>query len=220
MNTLLANLWQGLVRLGFRVLYREMAFTYDWVSWIFSLGQWRSWQMSLTTYLPASGRVLELAHGTGHLQRWLHENNYDTIGIDLSPQMGQITRQRLLDGGFVPQLLRGDGAALPFPASHFEALVCTFPTAFIYQQATLDEIARVLVPGGIGLLVLNGELLGKGPLAQLVEWAYRVTGQRGEPDFDIQSLFVHQTLDVQVRMVPAPGNTVVTLVELRRVGHR
>ena len=35
---MLINAWRRLLQFGFRLLYREMAFTYDWVSWIVSLG--------------------------------------------------------------------------------------------------------------------------------------------------------------------------------------
>ncbi|MBM4425321.1 MAG: hypothetical protein FJ030_18410, partial [Chloroflexi bacterium] len=33
-----------LLRLAFRLLYNEFAFTYDLVSWAVSVGQWRQWQ--------------------------------------------------------------------------------------------------------------------------------------------------------------------------------
>ena len=62
--------WWALVTFGFRLLYNEMAFTYDWVSWIVSLGQWRAWQRSALEHItaPPGTRVLELAHGTGNMQ--------------------------------------------------------------------------------------------------------------------------------------------------------
>ncbi len=37
------KLWVGLIKFGFRLLYQEMAWTYDWVSWLVSLGEWRRW---------------------------------------------------------------------------------------------------------------------------------------------------------------------------------
>ncbi|MCZ7544410.1 MAG: hypothetical protein M5R40_13175 [Anaerolineae bacterium] len=40
----LERLWWALVRFGFRLLYNELAFTYDLVSRVVSLGQWRAWQ--------------------------------------------------------------------------------------------------------------------------------------------------------------------------------
>jgi hypothetical protein len=48
----LTGLWWRLVRFGFRLLYNEMAFTYDAVSAVVSLGEWRSWQRAALNFLP------------------------------------------------------------------------------------------------------------------------------------------------------------------------
>ena len=37
------KLWVTLVRFGFRLLYYELAWTYDLVSWLVSLGEWVRW---------------------------------------------------------------------------------------------------------------------------------------------------------------------------------
>lgn len=93
---MLQKFWWRFVRFGFRLLYNELAFTYDIVSWFVSLGEWRAWQRSALRHLPPTGRILELAHGTGNLQLDLHAAGYyQTIGYDLSPYMGQITRYKL-----------------------------------------------------------------------------------------------------------------------------
>ncbi|MER3543218.1 MAG: hypothetical protein C4311_01115 [Chloroflexota bacterium] len=56
----------SLLRSAFRLLYNELAWTYDWVSQAVSLGQWRSWQRASLARLRGP-RVLEVAHGTGDL---------------------------------------------------------------------------------------------------------------------------------------------------------
>ena len=83
--------WWGLVGFGFRLLYNEMAFTYDLVSWIVSLGQWRAWQRAALDHIdaPPGARILELAHGTGNLQMDLRAAGYHTVALDLSRAMGR-----------------------------------------------------------------------------------------------------------------------------------
>jgi ubiquinone/menaquinone biosynthesis C-methylase UbiE len=178
---ILARAWWRLVELGFRLLYNELAWTYDLVSWVVSLGDWRRWQRTALRFLdvPPGSPVLEIAHGTGNLQIDLRTADLIPTGLDLSPAMGRIARRKLRRHGLATRLVRGQGEALPFPAERFPAVVSTFPTPFITEEATLREIYRVLLPGGRLVIVANGLLTGGGLLGRALEWAYRVTGQRG-----------------------------------------
>lgn len=173
--------WWWLVRLGFRLLYNEMAFTYDAVSWIVSRGQWRDWQRTVLPHLAASpgAAVLELAHGTGALQIELRRAGYRTAALDLSRAMGRIARRRLIRWGTRPLLVRAQAQAIPFPTGTFAAVVSTFPTEFILDPATLVEIYRVLKPGGRLVVVFGGLLTRRGLIEEGLEFAYRITGQRG-----------------------------------------
>ena len=124
---MLINAWRRLLQLGFRLLYREMAFTYNWVSWIVSLGQWRCWQRATLDYLPPpdSGPILELAHGTGDLQLDLRASGYVSIGYDISAQMGQIAHRKLRQAD--PQLVRGYAQQLPFAGACSRPWFVRFP---------------------------------------------------------------------------------------------
>jgi len=175
------HLWWGLVRLGFRLLYNELAWTYDAVSAIVSLGQWGDWQRVALRHVqaPAGARVLELAHGTGRLAVELRRAGYRLVALDRSPAMGRIARHRLLRWGWRPALVRADARALPFGAGQFAAAISTFPTEFIADPVTLAEIHRALQPGGRLVIVLGATLTGRNAAARSLELAYRVTGQRG-----------------------------------------
>ena len=188
---ILANLWWRLVRFGFRLLYNEMAFTYDLVSVVVSLGEWRSWQRAALKYLPdgKNGFILELAHGTGNLQIDLFEGGYQTIGYDLSPYMGQIASRKLKRKGMRGRLVRGKAQQLPFPAQQFRAVISTFPTDFIFADVTLKEVHRILEPEGRFIIVPNGVLTGGGATEKGLEWLYRITGQRGEQNTSIREFF-------------------------------
>jgi ubiquinone/menaquinone biosynthesis C-methylase UbiE len=174
------SLWWRLVRFGFRLLYNEMAWTYDTVSWAVSLGQWRAWQQASIPYLNVErrGLVLELAHGTGDLQLDLAGAGLQAIGLDLSSHMGRIARNKLFRHSIPPCLVRASVLNLPFPTASFEGMVSTFPTEVMVQPRTASEVYRVLRPGGRFVIVPNGILKLKGPISRLLEGLYRATGQR------------------------------------------
>lgn len=172
-----AKLWWRLVRLGFHLLYNEMAWTYDGVSWLASLGQWREWQRAALPFVRGP-RVLEIAHGPGHMLRALQACGYDVVGLDLSPFMGRMAAARLRRAGLNLPLVRGRGEGLPFAAASFDTVLTTFPTEFILQAETLRAVRRVLGKNGRFLIVPEGHLAGSGPLTRFVSWLYVITGQR------------------------------------------
>jgi hypothetical protein len=130
--TLIKALWWRLVRIGFRLLYNEMAWTYDLVSRVVSLGHWRRWQRASIGHLKVSPSdpILELAHGTGNLQIDLANERLHAVGLDLSP-----TWVASPEAGWKAAPAGTPGtrkrSQLPFATGHFKAVVSTFPTEFI-----------------------------------------------------------------------------------------
>jgi ubiquinone/menaquinone biosynthesis C-methylase UbiE len=210
----LQEAWLALVRLGFRLLYNEMAFTYDAVSYVVSLGEWRAWQYGALDLLTTdSRRILELAHGTGHVQGRLHATGYWTVGLDLSRMMGRIARRRLRAAGAVPRLVNGTAARLPFASAAFDAVVCTFPTAFIVQPDVLWETRRVLRPGGRLIVVLNGVLDGSSPVQRFIDFLYRITGQgRSDSLAPFASRFADAGFEVEMVTMQCVRSVAQTLV--------
>ena len=141
-----------LMRFAYRQLYTNFAWTYDAVAAVVSLGEWKAWGRAVIPFI-SSQRILELAHGPGHLHLALRQQGYPTVGVDLSPQMGRIARRRLQRAGLSCTLARANVMCLPFPAETFGCLVSTFPTEFIFAGQTLCEAARVLVDGGRFIVV-------------------------------------------------------------------
>lgn len=169
--------WWRLVGLGFQLLYGPMAWSYDLVSWLASLGQWRAWQRAALPYIQGQ-HVLELAHGPGHLLHDLACAGYGVTGVDLSPQMGGRAQRLLHRRGLSVPLVRGRGEQLPFAPSSFDTVVATFPTPFILAGDTLQSVHRVLQPGGRMVIIPQAYLTRRGPLTRLVNWLYVITGQR------------------------------------------
>jgi ubiquinone/menaquinone biosynthesis C-methylase UbiE len=166
------------VRAAFGLLYNELAWSYDAVSWLASLGKWREWQTAALGELQGQ-RVLEIAHGPGHVLRELGSAGRLSVGLDLSAAMGRQARRRLVRAGLAVRLTCGRAQALPFAEGSFDSAVATFPAEFIADPATLEEISRVLAPGGRLVIVPEAQLIGRGPLIWALEWLYRLTGQRG-----------------------------------------
>jgi ubiquinone/menaquinone biosynthesis C-methylase UbiE len=210
--------WWRLVRFGFRLLYNEFAFTYDTVSKVVSFGAWRCWQRAALKHLDVSqeARVLELAHGTGDLQLDLHTAGYRPIGCDLSPYMGRIAAHKLRRAGFASQLARARADRLPFATNSFEAVICTFPTDFIFQADTLTDIRRILRPNGQLIIVPNGVLTHRDPASISLEWLYRITGQRGG-DFDLTAFFAHHGFAAVLTTEPCPRSIVQVVVARKSV---
>jgi ubiquinone/menaquinone biosynthesis C-methylase UbiE len=101
----------------------------------------------------ARGRVLEVAIGTG---RDLPYYPADVIitGIELSPAMLAIARQRAADLGRDVDLHEGDAEHLPFGGASFDTVVCALSLCTIRDPAAaLGETRRVLRPGGRLLLL-------------------------------------------------------------------
>jgi ubiquinone/menaquinone biosynthesis C-methylase UbiE len=161
------------------LLYNELAWTYDLVAWVVSFGQWKAWGRAAISRLRRP-RVLEIAHGPGHLLVAMTRAGLTPVGLDLSPQMGRLAQARLRRVStpvLTPGLVRACGQALPFRSGVFDSVVSTFPAEFIVEPATLKEIARVMKQSGCAVFVPGVAFKSSLP-ARFLEWLYTVTGQQ------------------------------------------
>jgi ubiquinone/menaquinone biosynthesis C-methylase UbiE len=100
----------------------------------------------------ATGQTLEVAVGTG-LNLPFYPSEIELTGIDLSPAMLAVARQRARQLGRAVDLREADALALPFPDPSFDTVVCTFSLCAIPDdRAAIREMTRVLRPGGLLLL--------------------------------------------------------------------
>jgi ubiquinone/menaquinone biosynthesis C-methylase UbiE len=100
----------------------------------------------------AYGRVLEVAIGTG--RNLPHYPPGAITGIELSPAMLAIARQRAADLGRDVDLQEGDAEHLPFGDASFDTVVCALSLCTIPDPAAaISEMKRVLVSGGRLLLL-------------------------------------------------------------------
>lgn len=96
---------------------------------------------------PLDGkRVLDLACGSG---RWLGRlksgGARTVIGLDASPEMLDVARERAGAGG---PLVRGYGLSLPFADASFDLVLCSFATGHVADlQGLAGEVGRVCSAG-------------------------------------------------------------------------
>jgi ubiquinone/menaquinone biosynthesis C-methylase UbiE len=134
-----------------RAFYRQYAPRYDqqaaWYDRVL-LGDGRAWACT-----QSRGAVLEVAIGTGrNLPYYPHDRRL--TGIDLTPAMLTLARDRARDLRVAVALLVADAQALPFAAASFDSVVCTLGlNAIPDDQAAVAEMYRVLRRGGRLVLV-------------------------------------------------------------------
>jgi ubiquinone/menaquinone biosynthesis C-methylase UbiE len=101
----------------------------------------------------ARGETLEIAAGTGRNLPF-YPADVRLTGLDVSPAMLAVARQRAKELGRQADLRVGDAQALDFPAASFDTVVCTLALCTIPDPArAVAEAARVLRPGGQLLLL-------------------------------------------------------------------
>lgn len=126
--------------------------------------------------LPAGGHVLDLACGSAPLLRWGFDGRW--TGVDRSP------RELDLAGGAAgARVVRAEAAYLPFADQRFSAAVCSMALMLLQPLGPcLEEVRRVLVPGGTVVALLPG---GAGPLGAGDLWRWgRVLAALGRVRFE------------------------------------
>lgn len=114
--------------------------------------------------LSEGASVLDLCCGWGRHAIRLAQRGLDVTGLDLSPYHIDLARQGAAEAGVEVEWIVDDMRSLPVETSSFDAVINLF-TAFGYfddagNQQVLQEIARVLKPGGKLLIdVINRDFI-------------------------------------------------------------
>ena len=132
--------------------YARWAPVYDLVfGAVFDKGR----QAAIAAAERIGGRILEVGVGTGISLPDYNPSNR-LVGVDISLPMLRKARERVatheLDN--VEALAVMDASGLGLPSASFDAVVAQYViTAVPHPEATLDEFARVLKPGGEIIMV-------------------------------------------------------------------
>jgi len=159
------------------------------------------------------GRVLEVGVGTG-LSLPYYSSDLRICGVDISEPMLRKAQQRVAEHGLanVESLLVMDAEHLDFADASFDVVVAQYViTTVPNPEATLDEFARVLRPGGE--IVLVSRVGAEAGLRRALEkWfapAARKLGWRTEFSFQRYAQWAKRTHGVQLierRAMPPFGH--------------
>lgn len=202
----------------FKLLYNQLAWTYDWVAATVSVGLWKEWVFETLPHLTGPA-VLEIGHGPGHLQTALHARGVYTVGLDRSRQMGGLAFRRLKICGYMPVLVNGYAQNLPFQDRSFHQVVATFPTEYLVQPRTLAEIFRVLAPRGTLLVLPVAWITSQRFPYRLAAWLFRITGQSPGWDERFEQPFRKAGFDVHVVHISRPYSTLLLIKAIKPVGN-
>jgi phosphatidylethanolamine/phosphatidyl-N-methylethanolamine N-methyltransferase len=169
------------------------------------------------------GRILEVGVGTGiSLPDYARANRL--VGVDLSEPMLRKARARVAEQTLsnVELLAVMDAERLALPDKSFDVVVAQYViTAVPHPEATLDEFARVIRPGG-EIVLVNHIGAESGPRALFEQWfapLARRLGWRPEFRFRILSDWAQRHGGVRVierRAMPPLGH--FSLIRFERLG--
>jgi len=156
-------------------VFKEVASRYDLMNDFMSFGSHRILKRILLnmSQISPNSKVLDLAGGTGDVTALFAQRLAEEGSIwlaDYSQEMIAVARDRMLNQGFSNvNFAVTQAESLPFESDHFNCVSISFGFRnFTDKELALQEIYRVLAPGGI-LLILEFSK----PTNRLLETAYK-----------------------------------------------
>ena len=134
-------------------MFDSIAPRYDFLNHLLSVGIDRMWRRALIKDLEVEDphAVLDVATGTGDLAIAMARGGIRKItGSDISEGMLAIGRKKADKAGLDIDMVMADAQNLPFGEGSFDAVTSAFGIRnFPDPQTALDEMFRVLHPGGV-----------------------------------------------------------------------
>lgn len=130
-----------------RALFTTIADRYDLITAVLSYGQDARWKKRLVSIAAVreGERALDLAAGTGDIAFAVAARGARTVALDLTHRMLLLASQK----SHAAACVTGDMTRLPFRAATFDLVTTGYGLRNVPDlDAAIDEIARVLKPGG------------------------------------------------------------------------
>ena len=165
-----------------RELFAPLGPTYDRYAALLSFGQDPRWRRFLVSRIEAGpeARVLDVATGTAAVAiELVRQHGCSVVGLDQSPEMLAEGCDRVERAGLADriELVEGRAEQLPFTDGEFDAMTFTYLLRYVDDpEATLEELARVVRPGGTLASLEFGV-----PPGLLPRWAWRAYVRVGLP---------------------------------------
>jgi demethylmenaquinone methyltransferase/2-methoxy-6-polyprenyl-1,4-benzoquinol methylase len=202
--------------------YDRISRVYDYIATAF---EQKYAKMALERLSVKEGEtVLEIGFGPGHCLKRIAESvgkTGKTYGVDISSGMLEVTGRRLDKAGLIDnvELHCGDALSLPYGDHNFDAVFMSYTLELFDTPEIpklLEEVKRVLKPGGrLGVASMSKEN-GKSTMLRLYEWAHK----KWPKYVDCRPIYVGQSLrdadyeitwKQKVRLFRLPGEIVIAV---------
>jgi len=134
-----------------RELFDPLPDRYDWLAELLSFGQNRRWRRAMVDHV-AGALVLDVASGTAGVAIQLAGRGARrVVAVDLTEAMLRQGQVNVTASGLTGRVdfSLGQAERLPFRDACFDGLTFTYLIRYVDDpQATLEELARVVRPGG------------------------------------------------------------------------
>jgi ubiquinone/menaquinone biosynthesis C-methylase UbiE len=125
-----------------------------------SLDEFRKLARRIADQLPRGSTVLEVAPGPGYFCIELarlgqtRTGDFSITGLDISHTFVEIASKKASEAGVRVDFRQGNASSMPFPDNTFDLLLCRAAFKnFGEPVRALQEMCRVLKPGGRGLII-------------------------------------------------------------------
>ncbi len=109
----------------------------------------------IASQLSHGSRVLEVAPGPGYFCIELAKlGDFSIIGLDISHTFVDIASKKAVEAGVRVDFRQGNASSMPFTDNTFDFLLCRAAFKnFAQPVRALEEMCRVLKPGGRGMII-------------------------------------------------------------------
>jgi ubiquinone/menaquinone biosynthesis C-methylase UbiE len=119
------------------------------------LEEMKGYAKEVAKHIRNGSSVLEVAPGPGYLAIELAKmGKFNIVGLDISRDFVEIARRNAKEAGIEVEFRQGNVSDIPFPDNTFDFVICTAAFKnFKDPVGALNEMYRVLMPGGTALIV-------------------------------------------------------------------
>ena len=161
-------------------MFARISRRYDLLNTVMTGGRHYAWRRTATDMAVGglTGVALDVATGTGDFALALarHPSVSKVIGLDFTREMLSLAERKAQRKGLAQRLdlVVSDAHALPFPDDQFICATVGFGVRnFIDVPRALQEMARVVRPGGRVVVLEIVRVEGRGPLSWLFPLYFR-----------------------------------------------
>jgi len=189
--------------------------------WIWGPEGWDEADLGLISAPPGS-RVLELGCGAAAGSRWLRSQGVQAVGMDLSHRMLQHSRRIDQQTRTSVPVVEANASELPFGSGVFDVVGTAYGALPFLADAgqALNEVSRVLVPGGRAVLAVTHPIRwafpddpGPGGLTAIRSYFDRTPYSEIDTSGRVTYVEHHRTVGDWVDLVVAAGLQLDRLVE-------